>query len=73
MKLEDCPPPEAMTFSSKVIAALVLSAMAGVGLLSYWGEVRNEEDRQSVTHTMAVVEKLQAIRIDITRAEAGAD
>jgi signal transduction histidine kinase len=60
-----------MTFSSKVIAALVLSAMAGVGLLSYWGEVRNEEDRQWVTHTMAVVEKLQAIRIDITRAEAG--
>ena len=71
MKTRGLSAPEAMTFSSKVIAALVLSAMAGVGLLSYWDEVRNEEDRQWVTHTMAVVEKLQAIRIDITRAEAG--
>lgn len=42
-----------------------------IGALSFWSEVRNERDREWVTHTLLVVEKLQAVRIDITQAETG--
>jgi signal transduction histidine kinase len=61
----------AMTFSSKVIAACALLILVYIGALSFWSEVRNEKDRQWVTHTLLVVEKLQTIRIDITQAETG--
>ena len=60
-----------MTRSSKAIAACALFIVACVGALSYWSEVRNEGDREWVTHTLFVVEKLQAVRIDITQAETG--
>lgn len=60
-----------MTLSSKAIAAFALIILVCIGALSYWSEVRNEEDREWITHTLLVVEKLQAIRIDITQAETG--
>jgi signal transduction histidine kinase len=60
-----------MTTSSKVIAACALLILVCIGTLSYWSEVRNEADREWVTHTLHVVEKLQAVRIDITQAETG--
>jgi signal transduction histidine kinase len=60
-----------MTSSSKAIAACALLIVVCIGALSFWSEVRNEEDREWVTHTLLVVEKLQAIRIDITQAETG--
>jgi len=60
-----------MTPSSKAIAACALLIVVCIGALSFWSEVRNEEDREWVTHTLLVVEKLQAIRIDITQAETG--
>jgi signal transduction histidine kinase len=60
-----------MTFSSKAIAACALMILLGIGVLSYWGTMRDEEDREWVTHTHLVVEKLQAVRIDITQAETG--
>jgi CHASE3 domain sensor protein/two-component sensor histidine kinase len=60
-----------MTSSSKVIAACALLIVVCIGALSFWSEVRNEKDREWVTHTLLVVEKLQAIRIDITQAETG--
>jgi hypothetical protein len=55
-----------MTPSSKAIAACALLIVFCIGALSFWSEVRNEEEREWVTHTLLVVEKLQAIRIDIT-------
>jgi signal transduction histidine kinase len=60
-----------VTSSSKAIAACALLIVVYVGMLSYWSEVRSEQDRQWVTHTLLVVEKLQAVRIDITQAETG--
>jgi len=60
-----------MTSSSKAIAACALAILACIGVLSFWGEVRNEKDREWVTHTYLVVEKLQTLRIDITQAETG--
>jgi signal transduction histidine kinase len=60
-----------MTSSSKAIAACALLILVCIGTLSFWSEVRNEKDREWVTHTLLVVEKLQAIRIDITQAETG--
>jgi signal transduction histidine kinase len=60
-----------MTSSSKAIAACALLILVCIGALSFWSEVRNDEDREWVTHTLLVVEKLQAIRIDITQAETG--
>jgi signal transduction histidine kinase len=60
-----------MTSSSKAIAACALLIVICVGTLSFWSEVWNEKDREWVTHTLLVVEKLQAIRIDITQAETG--
>jgi hypothetical protein len=40
-------------------------------MLSFWSEVRGEEDRALVRHTYLVVGKLQDVRIDITQAETG--
>jgi signal transduction histidine kinase len=60
-----------MTSSSKAIAACALLIVMCIGMLSFWSEVRNEKDREWVTHTLLVVEKLQTIRIDITQAETG--
>ena len=60
-----------MTSSSKVIAALALIIIAGIGALSYWSQVRYEEDRTRVRHTYLVVETLQTLRIDLAQAETG--
>ena len=60
-----------MTLSGKVIAASALLILICIGTLSYWSQVSNEADRAWVTHTHLVVERLQAIRIDITQAETG--
>jgi signal transduction histidine kinase len=60
-----------MSSSSKAIAAGALLILICIGALSFWSEVRNEKDRQWVTHTLLVVQKTQAIRIDITQAESG--
>src|SRR5271166_4985634 len=60
-----------MTSSSKAIAASALLLLICIGALSFWSEVQNEADREWVTHTHLVVERLQAIRIDITQAETG--
>jgi signal transduction histidine kinase len=60
-----------MTLFSKAIAASALIVLIGIAALSYWSEVRNDKDREWVTHSYLVVESLQAIRIDITQAETG--
>jgi signal transduction histidine kinase len=60
-----------MTRSSKAIAASALIILICIGAFSYWSEVRNENDREWVTHSLLVVEQLQEIRIDITLAESG--
>jgi signal transduction histidine kinase len=60
-----------MTLSSKVIAVSALFILICIGTLSYWSQVSNEADRAWVTHTYLVVERLQAVRIDITQAETG--
>ena len=60
-----------MNSSSKAIAACALLILICIGTLSFWSEVRNEKDREWVTHTLFVLEKLQAVRIDITQAETG--
>ncbi len=60
-----------MTRSSKAIAASALVILICIGALSYWSQVSNEADREWVTQTHLVVEKLQAIGIDITLAETG--
>jgi signal transduction histidine kinase len=60
-----------MTLFIKATAACALIILACVGTLSFWNELRNEEDRAWVTHTLFVVEKLQSVRIDITQAETG--
>ena len=57
--------------SSKVITACAPLILVCIGALSFWSEVRSEEDRQWVTHTLLVVQKTQSIRIDITQAETG--
>ena len=49
-----------MSPSSKAIAVIPLIVLACIGMLSFWSEVRNETDREWVTHTLLVVEKLQA-------------
>ena len=60
-----------MTRSSKAIAASALIILISIGALSYRSQVRNQEDREWVTHSHLVVERLQVIRIDITQAETG--
>ena len=60
-----------MSFTSQVIATSALMILLGIGVLSFRSTLRDEQDRQWVTHTHLVIEKLQAVRIDITEAEAG--
>lgn len=60
-----------MTPTSKAIAAFALVILLCIGVLAFLSIVRDEEDRAWVTHTHLVLEKLQAIRIDITDAETG--
>jgi signal transduction histidine kinase len=60
-----------MTPSSKANAACALVILLSIGVLFFWSVVRDEEDRGWVTHTHLVLEKLQAIQIDISQAEAG--
>jgi signal transduction histidine kinase len=60
-----------MTPSSKAIAASALFILISIGALSYRSQVRNEEDREWVTHTHLVMEWVQAVRIDTTQAETG--
>lgn len=60
-----------MSFSSKAIAVCALIVMVSIGVLSFRSTVRDEEDREWVTHTHLVLERLQAVLIDITQAEAG--
>jgi signal transduction histidine kinase len=60
-----------MTIHTKRIAACALMILLGIGMLSYRSTVRDEQDRGWVTHTRVVLEKLQAILIDITQAETG--
>jgi signal transduction histidine kinase len=58
-----------MTSSSKAIAACALLILLSIGMLSYRSTVRDEEDRGWVTHTHLVIERLQAVLIDIIQAE----
>jgi len=60
-----------MTFSSKAIAVCALLIMLGIGLLSFRSTMRDAEDREWVTHTHLVLEKLQGVLIDVTQAETG--
>lgn len=60
-----------MTSSSKAIAACALMILLSIGVLSFRSTVRDEEDRGWVTHTHLVLEKLQAVLIDVTQAESG--
>jgi signal transduction histidine kinase len=60
-----------MPLSSKAIAACALVILISIGMLSYRSTVRDEEDRGWVTHTHLVLEKLQAVLIDVTQAEGG--
>jgi signal transduction histidine kinase len=59
-----------MTSSTKSIAAFVLIILVCIATLSFWSEVRSEKDRDWIEHTHLAIERLQAIRIDITRAES---
>jgi signal transduction histidine kinase len=59
-----------MTSSTKSIAAFVLIILVCIAMFSVWSEVRSEKDREWIEHTHLVIESLQAIRIDITRAES---
>jgi signal transduction histidine kinase len=59
-----------MASSTKSIAALVLIVLVCIATLSFWSEVRSEKDRDWIEHTHLTIERLQAIRIDIARAES---
>jgi light-regulated signal transduction histidine kinase (bacteriophytochrome) len=58
-----------MSSSSKAIAACALILLICIGALSFWSEVRNGKEREWVTRALLVVEKLQAVRIDISQAK----
>src|SRR3982074_2751866 len=60
-----------MTFSSKAVAACGLMILLCMGVFSFRSTAREQEDREGVTHTHLVLEKLQATIIDITEAETG--
>jgi len=60
-----------MSFASKVIAACALMILLGIGVLSFRSTLRDERDREWVTHTHVVVESLEEILIDINQAETG--
>jgi signal transduction histidine kinase len=58
-----------MTNISKGIAASALIILLGIGALSFRSTIRDEKDRDWVTHTQLVIEELQAILVDINRVE----
>jgi C4-dicarboxylate-specific signal transduction histidine kinase len=58
-----------MTSSSKAIALLALLILISIGALSFRSTLRDERDRDWVTHTHLVMENLEEILIDITQAE----
>jgi signal transduction histidine kinase len=60
-----------MSFISKVIAASALMILLSIGVFSFRSTLRDEEDREWVTHTHLVVESLEEILIDIIQAEDG--
>jgi len=62
-----------MTFKAKLIAgiATAFAILLLVAVLSYTGFVRNSEDRQWVTHTHLVLEKLDSLQIGLIDAETG--
>ncbi len=62
-----------MTFKSKTIAGFgtAVIIMALVCVVSYRSMVRSSVDRQWVTHTHQVIEKLDAVQGNITDAETG--
>jgi signal transduction histidine kinase len=63
-----------MKFKNKVIAGFgtALAILILVGVLSYRSMVRNDEDRQWVTHTHQVLEKLDAVLTNMLDIETGA-
>jgi CHASE3 domain sensor protein len=60
-----------MPSSSKAIAACGIIILLGIGMFSFRSTMREQQDRQWVTHTHQVLEKLQAVLIDITQCETG--
>lgn len=62
-----------MTFNSKVIAGFgtALAILIVVSVLSYRNMVRNDQDRQWVTHTHRVLEQVDAVLTDLLNAETG--
>jgi signal transduction histidine kinase len=62
-----------MTFKNKIIAGFgtALAILIFVGVLSFRSMVQNGEDRVWVTHTHLVMEKLDAVLIDLIDAETG--
>ncbi len=60
-----------MTFSIKVIAAFALVILFGIGAISFETTRQDEDDRRLVIHTQLVIEKLQAVLIDVNQAETG--
>jgi signal transduction histidine kinase len=58
-----------MTSLTKLIAVFVLIVLASIATLSFWSAVRSEKDQDWIEHTHMVLERLQAIRIDLTGAE----
>src|SRR5437868_14677368 len=62
-----------MTFTKKVTLGLAAASavLVLVAVLSYLSLLNNSEDRRWVTHTYQVLEKLDAVRINMTDAETG--
>jgi signal transduction histidine kinase len=60
-----------MTFAARSATAFALLILAGIGILSYRSTVREQEDRDWVTHTHLVLEKVEAILADVAQAETG--
>jgi signal transduction histidine kinase len=59
-----------MSLTSRSIAVSALVILLSVGVLSFRSTLRDEEDRDWVTHTHVVLENLEQILTDITQAEA---
>jgi signal transduction histidine kinase len=62
-----------MTFKGKVTAGFgtALAVLALVGTLAYRSMLKADEDRLWVTHTLLVLDKLDATMIDLLNAETG--
>jgi signal transduction histidine kinase len=63
-----------MTFRNKVVAGFgtALAILILVGVLSYRSMLRTDEDREWVTHTHQVLEKLDAVLTNMLDIETGA-